>query len=116
MIVLSLSSGHTLDNISSQRSRLRTEEEQTKKKRGQEEADLRSSGKINDENRKRRQHPYPSLCRIQCASKQAAQLTGDTSFVRRHSTHSSSGGRPLVPPPPGAPQEEQEVGCRGIEN
>ena len=60
-------------------------------------------------------HPYPSLCCTQCASKHAVQLTGDTSLVRRHSTHSSKGGRPLAPPPPGAPQEEQQELGLGIE-
>ena len=58
--------------------------------------------------------PYPSLCCTQCASKHAVQLTGDTSFVRRHSMHSSKGGRPLAPPPPGAPQEEQHEFCRSL--
>ena len=73
------------------------------------------SGRHRRKKYRRKKTSYPSLCCTQCASKHAVQLTGDTSFVRRHSTHSSKGGRPLAPPPPGAPHEEQQELGRGID-
>ena len=73
------------------------------------------SGRHRRKKYRRKKTSYPSLCCTQCASKHAVQLTGDTSLVRRHSTHSSKGGRPLAPPPPGAPQEEQQELGLGIE-